>query len=172
MKLPTGRQRALMIALGLVTIAWVADLATRTEPARTAQAAPGQVVPSQPPVPLDPLEDVERLIERLACRTTEPPPLPGPQARDPFDAVTPLQPERQPDAAQHDPELDPAAEFQRRHRLDGILAGPRPVAIIDGVVCRPGTRLDGFTLIRIEPTRVVFQRGSQRVELRLEPQVP
>ncbi len=173
MKLPAGRQRALYIALALVTLAWVADLATRTEPVRRAQAATNSVVPAAPTVSLDPLDEVEAVIERLAARSTEPPEVPNESTRDPFGVALPTVVDPQAAmAAQEAEHEDAAADFAARHRLDGILAGPQPVAIIDSIVCPPGTRIDGFRLVRIEKTRVVFERRGVRVVLELEPGSP
>lgn len=172
MKLPAGRQRALYVALGLVTLAWVADLATRTEPARRAQAATSQVVPASPAVPLDPIDEVEQVIGRLASQSTEPPAIPDEGARDPFAAAPPSTAIPPDEHAEQDQQQDPAMDFAERHRLDGVLAGPQPVAIVDSIVCPLGTRIDGFRLVRIEATRAVFERHGVRVELKLEPQSP
>lgn len=172
MKLPAGRQRVLYIVLVLVTIAWVSDLATRTRPVRSAQAADAAAPADAKPVPLEPFDEVERLLQVLESQSTEPPPVPEGRLRDPFELPAGWQ---QAQTKPHEPaetEPDPADDFAARHRLDGVLAGPNPVAIIDSVVCPIGARVEGFRVERIEPTRVVLRRGPTVVVLRLEPPEP
>lgn len=63
-------------------------------------------------------------------------------------------------------EASPVKDFANRHRLDGTLVGSSTsVAIINGRRFRVGAELDGFVLLEITPTTVVFAHGDQRVTL-------
>jgi len=69
---------------------------------------------------------------------------------------------------------DQAAErFRSDHRLMGVMRrGDRPVAIVNGIAMSVGQRLEGFTLVSIDPSartpKATFEKGKTRVELRLE----
>ncbi|QOJ14353.1 MAG: hypothetical protein HRU75_06750 [Planctomycetia bacterium] len=65
------------------------------------------------------------------------------------------------------------AEFTGRHKLGGVVLGPRPAAIVSGRVIRVGQSLEGVPLIEVRRDSAVFLADGQRVELRLErPQAP
>ncbi len=172
MKLPAGRQRVLYIVLVLVTIAWVSDLATRTRPVRSAQAADAVTPANTRPVPLEPFDEVERLLQALEAQSTEPPPVPPGPLRDPFELPADWRPGQVQTQQPSRDAPDPVDDFAARHRLNGVLAGPNPVAIIDSVVCPIGAWIDGFRVERVEPTRVVLRRGATTVVLTLEPPEP
>ena len=51
--------------------------------------------------------------------------------------------------------------------LESTLCGSMPLAAISGRVVRPGEKIDGFVLERIEPNRVILRRHEVRVVLPL-----
>lgn len=58
-------------------------------------------------------------------------------------------------------------------KLDGILVGPRDrVAIIDGILVRPGDSLEGERVVDIQRDRVVLARDGRERTLRLPPPFP
>jgi hypothetical protein len=63
--------------------------------------------------------------------------------------------------------------FADRHTLEGVILGPKPMAVVDGRLLSPGAALDAYTLVEIQRDRVVFERhgDSERVTLTL-PQRP
>ncbi|MBK8915612.1 MAG: hypothetical protein IPM64_13640 [Phycisphaerales bacterium] len=61
-----------------------------------------------------------------------------------------------------------ASEFTGRHKLGGVVLGPRPAAVVSGRVIRVGQSLDGLPLIEVRADAAVFLADGERVELRLE----
>ncbi|NUQ50304.1 MAG: hypothetical protein HUU27_10365, partial [Phycisphaerae bacterium] len=62
--------------------------------------------------------------------------------------------------------------FSSRHRLDGVITGSPPLAIIDGVPVGIGSWVGGHEVLEIQRDRVVLGRGGETVVLRLQPKRP
>ncbi len=98
--------------------------------------------------------------------------LQGPPAREAFEPSRAwVGTRRQADEA--GPRDHVADRFRSDHRLMGVMRrGDRPVAIVNGTPMSVGQRLDGFTLVSIDPSArtptATFEKGTTRVELRLE----
>ncbi len=58
-------------------------------------------------------------------------------------------------------------EAQTKLRLESVLLGESPLAIVNGRVCRVGSRLDGFTVIAIGSDSITVSRHGFEIELRL-----
>ena len=54
----------------------------------------------------------------------------------------------------------PEADFQTSHKLEGVLLGRTPLAVIDGHVLAVNSDLDGYTLLEVQRDRVVFHRPA------------
>lgn len=65
----------------------------------------------------------------------------------------------------------PSAAIHNR-RLTGVLLGPNASAVIDGQPLSLGAELDGYRLTVIRRNFVVFARGAERVQLRLQAHNP
>lgn len=57
----------------------------------------------------------------------------------------------------------------RSLKLQSVMGGPRPVAVIDGEFCRPGAKVGGFTIRTIKPQSqsVVLEADGFAFELRM-----
>ncbi len=75
------------------------------------------------------------------------------------------------------PEDSEEVELERRRavekaatalRLESILGGSRPIAVINGRVVTPGDTVDGFVLETVGKRMVVLRSGDFRVELELQ----
>ena len=62
---------------------------------------------------------------------------------------------------------DPIEAAARALVLQSTLCGETPLACINGVFLRPGQRVSGFVLEKVEPTRVLLGREGVKVELYL-----
>jgi hypothetical protein len=97
--------------------------------------------------------------------------------RDPFVASAemqvalspaPLPPAAAAESAVAGPANAPAAlPFSERHKLEGVVAGQTPLALVDGRALRIGALLDGHRLIRIERDRVEFDLDGESAILKL-----
>lgn len=58
-------------------------------------------------------------------------------------------------------------EAQTTLRLESVLLGESPLAIVNGRVCRVGSRLEGFTVIAIGSGSITVSRHGFEIELRL-----
>ncbi len=63
---------------------------------------------------------------------------------------------------------DPVEAAARTLTLQSTMCGPAPLACINGEFIKPGQRVNGFVLERVEPTRVVLERDGVKVELYLK----
>jgi hypothetical protein len=65
----------------------------------------------------------------------------------------------------------PEDDFQTSHKLEGVLLGRTPLAVIDGHVLAINSDLDGYTLLEVQRDRVIFQHPptGARVVLELSP---
>lgn len=128
----------------------IAAVATDAPPAPTAAAAPT----SQP------------TVQRVLVAET----LPSDLASDPFSLPLDKYPPGRPvagDDANKTVSQDPIEAAARALVLQSTLCGNSPMACINGVFIRPGQRVNGFVLRRVEPTRVVLEREGVEVELSL-----
>ena len=71
------------------------------------------------------------------------------------------------DAREHEGVPQRPLPFEARHELRGILTGPVPLALIDGLLVRRGADIDGYRLVEIHADAVVLQQGRERVTLRV-----
>ncbi len=85
----------------------------------------------------------------------------APRAPAPVDAV----------AATAGNEAAAVSDFRTRHKLNGVLVGGTPLAVIDNRVLAIHSDLDGYTLIDVQRDYVVFRNASTgaRLTLELEP---
>jgi hypothetical protein len=71
-------------------------------------------------------------------------------------------------AAAAPPETETTADaFQAAHRLDAVILGQRPLALVDGVALRIGDTLDGFTLRAVGIDSAEFSSDLGIATLRL-----
>ncbi|MFG0331361.1 MAG: hypothetical protein ACF8PN_15850 [Phycisphaerales bacterium] len=77
-----------------------------------------------------------------------------------------------------DPSEDPS-EVERRRvaaiteaaeslRLESLIRGSAPIAIVNGEVLRLGGRIDGFTLISVHDQHIVLEKDGVRVDVEME----
>ena len=171
------RHKLLGTALGVVAAGWLADFfAGGGEPAAVRAAVPPESTPTADATVLaDSLPDLEELLSALEGTPTALPDLELDKlTRDPFVPTTVLraacrvaESERVEGAAEGEDQRPAGVPFEQRHRLQGVLTGQRPLALIDGRLFAVGARLEGYTLIRIERDQVVCRRGEQQVVLTL-----
>lgn len=127
---------------------------------RTAAPEPAvpEPVPAPPPHESPPVAETPRMPAapdvQAAVSAAPPPPAPIPDV--PVPAAAPVPP---PPAAPVFPEL----------KLQGIFySATRPAAMLNGRTIRPGGKVNGVTVVKIEPEAVTVEwNGEQRV---LEPQ--
>jgi hypothetical protein len=55
-----------------------------------------------------------------------------------------------------------------RIRLDSIMMGPQPQAMIDGKLVRVGDVAAGFRVLKIEPRRIVIEREGIKLEIQMK----
>ncbi len=76
------------------------------------------------------------------------------------------------DAQNAQPQTDDRSDaeaFVQAHRVTAIMRGERGgYAIINGNIVRVGQKLNGFTLIEVSPSAVVFRSEKWEIELPLE----
>lgn len=60
-----------------------------------------------------------------------------------------------------------ASQFAQAHRLQGVVLGPRPLAVIDDRTVRIGDRIDGAVLTAIRPKEVELALDGERILLPL-----
>jgi len=159
----------MLAALGIVGAGFSLDMFSRDAGPQSAVARSG---PAQPRAAEPGPEATANVQELLSALGAMPPAMSTSGLRDLFtiDArlstlwETPTPDEATAPAAATQPAGEP---FERRHTLQGIIAGRRAVAIIDGLYLTVGQELDGYRLIEIHRNRVVFGRERERAELRL-----
>lgn len=170
------RHKLLGTALAVVATGWLADFfAGDGKPAAVRAAVPPESTPTaDATVPADNVPDLDELLNALEGAPTALPDLELDKlTRDPFVPTTVLraacrvaESERVAEAEGED-QRPAGVPFEQRHRLQGVLTGQRPLALIDGRLFAVGARLEGYTLIRIERAQVVCRRGEQQVVLTL-----
>ena len=163
MKGLSRKQRLLAAALFVAGLLWGADrFLGRGQPA-TLQAAQ---TPSAPPSVVTPNgQDLAAFLARLstgeyASVMDEIDRLP----RDLFEPTAAMEAAVAP--AETDPALTLGAnaaaagatvtDFQTRHKLEGIMLGRTPLAVVDGQVLALDADLDGYTLTEVLRDSVVF----------------
>ena len=72
------------------------------------------------------------------------------------------------DASVTDRPAADAVPFEQRYRLQGVVTGRVPFAVVNGTPLPLGAPLEGRTLVEIHREHVVFQRGGSRVVLLLD----
>jgi len=164
------RQWVLVGALVLAGLVWAADALTRGGPAPAQAAAAG----GSAPAPIAEWAEVERMVERLTRREYES--VAEALATLDRDLFVPTDAAAQvltAAGAAPEPEsqqVSEAEEFRSRHRLDGVVLGQMPVAVIDGRVWPLYRELDGYRLVEIRRDSAVFQKvgGDARIVLILQ----
>jgi hypothetical protein len=56
--------------------------------------------------------------------------------------------------------------FEQTHRLEAVMVGRRPAAMIDGTLVHLGEAMDGFTLVAVSQGCATLQQGETTVALR------
>ena len=113
---------------------------------------PPTPAPQEPPAPVATTTPQPRPSEHVPKPPVSvPPPAPAPAATTP--AVAPL--------------IVPspyslAAQSKSPYKINGIIFGARPFAIVNGQTVRPGDEVDGATVIAITPTSVTLQTSEER----------
>lgn len=163
------RRRMLIGTMLLAGVGWTIDQFVRSGEPVTAAAAPS---PSPENALVEQVEppDLDSLLELFSNGAKSTPPLLLTEATRDLFAIRGGAQESWPGSSGVQRARTGAAGNVRsddRHRLEGVITGDAPLAIIDGVVLRLGDNLDGFTLIEIQRDRVVLQGGELRVELRV-----
>lgn len=172
----TGRQKLIGGVFCIVTAAWLTDMLTGQPAPSNADAAPSaQLVGPAPAVAAACPEDLAALIASLGNLRSTRAPLPFDQvSRDLFMPTASMEARLRPIevAAVEDadgPEGPESLPFSARHRLQGILTGRVPLALIDGQLLRRGAIIDGHRLAEIGRDSVVLQGDGDRVVLRVAP---
>jgi hypothetical protein len=183
---PSARQNTLLGAAGVVAVIFVADYLTRGgEPQPAVAAGTGAAVESRAGdgpgsagerAALERV-DVSAVLAALSAPRVQPIGnvetmrdlfAPGPELAALWAvAEAPAAPAHV--AAKPEPAEPP---FSSRHRLDGVITGSPPLAIIDGVPVGIGSRVEGYEVLEIERDRVVLGRGGETVVLRLQQKRP
>lgn len=166
----------------VVSIVWSIDMISGEPTPQDAAAAPLPGTARTPPMPGDPPD--RAAIERFLFHDDVPPESPPFERvpRDPFEpserfhAALALPP---PPTGAPAESADRAAAtvadgtdetpFADRHRLEGVVAGRRPMALVDGRRLRIGDELDGHRLIKIERERAIFERDGVVTVLAVPP---
>ena len=86
----------------------------------------------------------------------------------------PVLPSKSSDKASEKPKVevpDPMKEAEQdasKLRLESLMAGQSPLAVINGSVLRVGDEIEGFTIESIDRQSVTLRRGEIRVELKMK----
>lgn len=178
MKPFSRRQKLIGGVFVIISTAWVFDMITGGPGPAPAAAAPALALPGQPAeLPPDPA-DLQALIGSLLQNPPSRSLLPFERARrDLFvptgrfqQALAPLVADGGAEEAREraDSRTKPSA-FEARHELQGILTGPLPLALIDGLLLPRGALIEGYRLVEIRADAVVFVKGQERLILRVSP---
>ncbi len=170
------KQRVLFGALLLAAGIYLVDTLTGGAEPRPANAAPA----AQPQLPsIGPWQDVSGLIARLTAGRYQP--LDGELdalSRDLFAPTPTVEKAFGIGVArkQATPESSPterSSDFQQNHRLEGVVLGRQPLALINGQVYALNSDLDGYKLIEISRSHVDLHHPPSGRRVRLElPQGP
>ena len=171
----TLRGRALAGGLLLVFVLWTTDQISHTPGPKTARAvaaASGAHIIPDPP-------DRAMIEEFLADGGELPETVMAIGLRDPFQEAV-LAPRSPPKPGKDESGLfasddktaftEPPApeEPAKSHRLQGVMLGPKPIALIDDKPYRLGDRIGSYRIHRIDRDSVELRRGSSNLLLRLE----
>ncbi len=176
MKKLTLSQRIMFGGLGIVVAAWVVDQFIGDTHPRTAHAAVMTVDDAGPPLAEVAVIDVDTLIATLSSSPNDRPPLDmSALRRDPFElsetmlvVATAPAPEISARRQTEEPLAAKKTLFSAQHKLNGVLAGPEPAAIIDRRVIRLGAVVDGYKLTQIRRESVVFRSSEDEVVLHVD----
>ncbi|MCK4340091.1 MAG: hypothetical protein KAY37_00015 [Phycisphaerae bacterium] len=169
----SNRQRVIGGALVLAVLVWVADWLIGDGPT-PLQA--GQAAPLQTQVVTAKWRDVTDLVARLteaeyASVAEELDQLqrdlfmPSMLIESVFSVEVPEEPPEPITVKESEvPELD----FATRHKLEGVVIGSRPLAVIDDRVLPLNSDLEGYTLIGVQRDGVIFRHSITQVLIRLE----
>lgn len=167
-----GRRSILVGATLLAGGGWLVDAllpASRPKPASAASSQPADgSEPAAPP-------DVDAVLARLAPPQAAGAGLgadaferdlfkPGPRLMQMLAEPAPVPATR---PATPSPDARAELPFAERHRVQGILLGPTPLAIIDGQVMAQGSVVDGHRVVEIRRGDVVLEGPQGRVRLEL-----
>jgi hypothetical protein len=176
MKPVSRRHKLIGGVFAIVAAAWALDMLSPATGPSPANAATSPVALGEPvELPPDPV-GLEALIESLRRDPPIRTALPFEQVRrDPFVPTRRFEAALAPFAAEGSAERLPEGgrlvkkplTFEARHELRGILTGPVPLALIDGLLVRRGVEIDGYRLIAIHTDSVVFEQGRERVTLQV-----
>lgn len=178
MKTLTLKRKVLLGALAIVVVGWMLDALVGAGRPSAAQAQPDDANTTALAPMREKAAQLAPLIAALGRSAHDPAKQIGvPTGRDPFrspaglDAIIATPPESTP------PPMDTPAEplraseppFEQRHTLQGVVAGPTSLALIDGVLLASGDRVDGAELLDIQRDRVVLMKDGKRILLTLSP---
>jgi hypothetical protein len=173
MKRLSQQQKLLGGFFCIVASAWVVDwLSGGTEPTSAAASPAPQSVSDALPVPPDP-PDLDAVIASLRDDRPSRAALPIDEVqRDLFTptarmraVLAPVAPTLSAEANPDEHAAPPLPAFEDRHELQGVLTGRVPLAVIDGVLYRRGSEIDGYRLIELGRDRAVLIRDGTRVTL-------
>ncbi len=168
----TRRQYVLMSVLAAGLAALVVDVLFLRDgdlPPQKAQAETAgdaeKLVPAAPQASADaPRYALARKVRDLAAAQ----PAASEAAGDPFQPSDDWMAELRKKPVELDPGQAIAQGFLERHRLSSVLCLPtQSTAIVDQQILKVGDGLDGFRLISIKPTSVIFSHGSINVVLNI-----
>jgi hypothetical protein len=179
MKALSRRQKVTLGTLAVVAMIWVVDLLTGGAGPSQADAATTPTVPHAPAEPTPAPDDLAGVIEALqreqVTRATLPFERVGRDLFVPterFEAALSVARKAEGGEATDEPEgpAHDALPFEDRHKLQGVLTGRVPLALIDGVLLREGAEIDGYRLVEIHADFVVLRRGpGKTVALHVAP---
>ncbi|MBN2447265.1 MAG: hypothetical protein JXO22_11090 [Phycisphaerae bacterium] len=172
----TRKRKVLFGVLAIVAVGWLVDALFSVGRPSVAQAKTG----ASDSAALEPIQlkaaELAPLIAALSGSAPESVPESGVHPeRDPFslpasfgrviDTALAAAPPALEDPSR--PPVAPAPPFEQCHSLQGIIAGPTPLALIDGELMARGDRVDGAELIDIQRDYAVFDKDGQRILLTL-----
>lgn len=175
-RLQTLRARLLVGSLVFVFVIWAMDRLSQAQVPASAKAslAPrgaAYLIPDPP--------DRAALENFLSGEVTLPPPLDTSELRDPFvpnlvatreneDARELVADLAAPNSTLNLVEPQSAHKpFDQSHRLQGVVFGARPYAMIDGKSYRVGDRIEGYRISSIQRDHVILQSRQEVAMLRM-----
>jgi hypothetical protein len=175
MKRLNARQRLFVGAALLAAGVWGVDALTRGGKPTAASAGPsaaGSTVAEGAPRWKDIGDEIRRLTgQRYSSIAAEV----GALERDLFlptaelgAVLAPPEPDETQTGEAARPKISPEDDFGARHRLVGVMLGPRPLAVIDDRVLAVNSELEGYRLVEVQRDFVTFVHPVTRVRVKLE----